>query len=335
MPNTLTQTLFHELLPTVAAPLAQVVQISQAQATQAARLVMNMTVDAIVTTYHTHGLVAAEQLFRISALQNIARDQAMNAETVQLARDTGRPILDHIYTDEKQQVESINQLVQQCNVNAQQAQDILQAVTTLSLRELAILFHDDYIEGEDLASILRGQTLPYVSDVNNDVNDVAPVDLLVPTASIPVTNTAVLPPDAVPPTAADIVTATLATTSAVPEAAPVSAPEQAPSAQTQVQKKQASRWSQYALHGAFLVLILIPVLVFWRACSTVENTAIERNNQAPNTIDSGTNGSGSVIPKSGGSTLGSAPTSPAANEIVPNGGDAPTTPLPVGTPAPQ
>jgi hypothetical protein len=180
------------------------------------------------------------------------------------------------------------------HMTAQQAQDVLQTVVTLSLRAIAIELHDQQIQGDGLAVLLDQQ------------------------ARLPLT-----PVEQTPQ-------ATMTTESLV---LPISmdSPEQSPSTQTRHQQQQSSRWSQYALHGAFLLLILVPILVFWRACSTVEKTALERQQQPPQTIDSGITGGGSVVPKSGGNTLGDPPTSAPAHEIVPNNGDAPTTPLPAGT----
>jgi len=290
--------LSEQLLPQLPSRLASMTALSVAQAEAATRSVIRMTIDGILAAYHERGVVAAEQLFHASALQNITRDQPIDEAMVLLARDTGRPLLDHLYVEDEQQQARQHTLMTRHHMTAQQAQDVLQTVVTLSLRSIAIELHDQQIQGDGLAALLDQQAkLPPPSEVGQTQH----VTMTPESPLLPI---------------------------------PMDSPENSPSAQTRHQQQQSSRWSQYALHGAFLLLILIPVLVFWRACSTVEKTAIQRNQQPPHAIDSGVNGEGSVVPKSGGHTLGDPPTSPAAHDIVPNNGTAPTTPLPVGTAPP-
>lgn len=353
------------LLPQLIQPLAELIQLSPSQAEGAARQVMASVVGQIVQAYDQRGAIATEQIFHANALQNINREQTLTPETMALARDTGRPLLDLLYLDTTSQQAEQQQLMQQHALSAQQAQDLLQSVLTLSLRSLALRLHDEQIEGESFEQLISAARSASHLPITPP-----------PLSALPLSE---LPLSALPPTATDAVqtaraqeVATVQTADTAQEAAtpqdtstqqtmPIAAtldhaqnqqatpsadttrtadpsgladPAQLPSAQTRAQQKIASRWSKYTLHAVFGALILIPLLVFWTSCSTTQKTSIERNNQTPNVIDSGSNGAGNVLPAAGGQTLGSAPTSPAANDIVPNAGDEPTTELPVGVEPP-
>ena len=313
-------TFLHERLSAnqIAHHLAAATHLSISQ-TQAA---INQSIDLIfaefMATYQQHGVDAAESLLYASPLQNIDRDQTFDQDTVLLARDTGRPLFDKLYTNETQRQSIIATLATTQQIESQAAQDILFAVITLSLRELAILVHDSQIDSAGLADLLNAQTSLAAPDIATTPS--------IHQADNPVLNRL---PDPVEQVAEQRLNPTI---QPIPKSTDPA--EEAPAVQTHRQHKQSSFLSKYALHAVFAILVLIPLLVFWRSCSQTQQESIQRANDTPAVIDTGMNAPAqSVVPNIDSNAAGEAPTSPAANEIVPNNGNPATTPLPTQTPA--
>ena len=294
-------------LQPVVAPVATLLHIQPAQSHQALYTVAALTIKLLQQALHERGAEPARQLLDANLLQNIPADAPLSPELVWTARDTGRPLLDKylLEGDSRQQV--LQQLSQQLSVDPQTAQDVLQTYLTLSVRSLSLWASAQALDAAGLQPYLEQEQLDDAS---------LPDWLNQRFAQLPPAQ----PSTALPPVGEVPVQTTRA------------------AAQSSREKQSQSLLSQYGLHLGFAILALIPFLVFFKSCNATQAESERRQQQTPATIDTGMNGEGrNVLPRQdnldnpASPVRGSAPTAPAATELVPHSGTPATTPLPENT----
>lgn len=286
-------------LKAVPAYLAQMIDCSVPTAQQAQAQTMALVFIALDHIMQTRGAAAALQLLDASSLQNFAQDEDISAALVYLARDSGRPLLDKLLSDEPARQRLLLQFAMQHGLALQPALDVFQAVSLLTVRALALDAARPDVDAARWQAELSAQAQHLAAR--------QPAALLEAYGFDPYTVVNITSTDAIP----DI--------------------RQPASVLPMHTKIEQSFWSQFALHGGFLLLIAIPIVVFWTSCSTTKQTSQERQFVPANPIDSGMNDtSRPVAPQIDSANAGSTPTAPAAHEIIPHQWDAPTTLLPQG-----
>lgn len=286
--------------------LAAMTNCSVQVATQAQHQTIALVLLGLNHIATLRGTAAALHVLDASSLQNFARDDELSAELVYVARDSGRPLLDQLFSDEPARQRLLLQFAMQHHLELQPALDLFQAVTTLSVRALALEAMQPHVDLEAWQAQLSAQATALAAQQPPTLLDAYG---FAPRSSPHIWDTTSVTPPLAPP--------------------------QLASAMPIHRKIEQSFWSQFALHGAFLLLMSVPILVFWTSCSATKQTSQERQFVPANTMDSGMNDTNRPVASQMDSpNAGSTPTAPAANEIIPHQGDAPTTPLPQGVEPP-
>lgn len=319
MNASLYQELNHQLSP-LASHVAQLLHVSPEQSQQAMQAVNAVTIHSLQRSAQMRGSEGAMQLLDVSALQNIPADAPMDDTLVWTARDTGRVLLDKYVQEGEPRQSVIAQLASQLGVDLQKSQDLLQTYLTLAVRALSIWVERQGLDAAQLQQYLQQDPMndPAIPAWTRQFHQAQHQHALdrgdTPLAAAPTQ-----------PMPAPVLNAPPAASSRVADTA----------GQSSQEKQAKSLLSKYGLHLGFALLVLIPLLVFMKSCHSTEEEGRERMNTAPSAVDTGMNGEGqSVLPNpmnTDNPNNGSAPSAPAATEIVPHTGDPATTPMPTNT----
>ncbi len=320
MASPLYAALNQELAP-LNGPIAELLHVDAQQAVHAQRAITALTLASLRRSEQQRGATGTLELLDASMLQNIPADAPLNRELIWVARDTGRPLLDKFFIEGEQRQQMFAQLSAQLGTDAVQTQDLVQTYLTFIIRALSIWSTRQGIDAVALQQHLLQEGLDDPSIpawvIQHDqvqrqhavqAGDLDPVAVSKPT-------TPMAPPDL----------------GGVTNAGPTAHV----AAETRQEQQTKGLLSQYGLHLAFALLVLIPLLVFFKSCTGTKQEGVERMNNQRASIDTGMNGEGkSVLPNTRNTDNPGAlttPTNPAATEVVPHNGAPATTQLPTTT----
>lgn len=308
--------LYKVLAPRVKNSLAELLEIPENQAELTLQALLPLIVARLVSKNEILNSDSVMQLLHANQLINIPQDATLNRQTLLTARDTGSTLLPPLFRVDEDQQTAIAATAAHLGLSQQQSMDVLQALTTLSLREIAALVDASYTSSDQLDGLMRAQK-PYLQGRAPDwVFHAAKLTELVGLAPVMQADGQVNQQAAV----TDRQAVAQPNDGALAQAAAARQQAETPSRittnetadpQTQQNMKKRSFLSQSALHLAFALLVGVPLLVLAYQYFNTRNESQVRQNRPASTIDSGMNGGGPVIPQNRGET-------PTATAVVPS-----------------